>query len=165
MKSEERMVRVERRGDRYVEVFPNGRTRPLQTGKTDWSRLEAMTDEEIDAAAGADPDAQPLTDAQLKRMRRVPLAKHLRWKLGLSQAEFAERFHIPLGTLRDWEQHRSEPDQPARAYGSASGKTHRRARGSPATGCPGSGSKIHALDCTTMRISAPISAPIREFVT
>ncbi|MDR5009525.1 transcriptional regulator, partial [Agrobacterium fabacearum] len=24
--------------------------------------------------------------------------------------------HIPLGTLRDWEQGRSEPDQPARAY-------------------------------------------------
>jgi putative transcriptional regulator len=61
-------------------------------------------------------DAQPLTDAQLKRMRRIPLAKHLRWKLGLSQAEFAKRFHIPLGTLRDWEQHRTEPDQAAQAY-------------------------------------------------
>jgi len=30
--------------------------------------------------------------------------------------EFAARYHIPLGTLRDWEQGRSEPDQPARAY-------------------------------------------------
>jgi putative transcriptional regulator len=28
----------------------------------------------------------------------------------------AERYHIPLGTLRDWEQGRSEPDGPARAY-------------------------------------------------
>jgi len=72
MKSEERVVRVERRGDRYVEVFPNGRTRPLQTGKTDWSRLEAMTDEEIDAAAGADPDAQPLTDAQHRSAHSKP---------------------------------------------------------------------------------------------
>jgi len=116
MKSEERMVRVERRGDRYVEVLPNGRTRPLQTGKTDWSRLEAMTDEEIEAAARADPDAQPLTDAQLKRMRRIPLAKHLRWKLGLSQTEFAERFHIPLQALRDWERFRSEPDETVLAY-------------------------------------------------
>ena len=26
------------------------------------------------------------------------------------------RYHIPLGTLRDWEQGRSEPDQPAKAY-------------------------------------------------
>jgi putative transcriptional regulator len=26
------------------------------------------------------------------------------------------RFHIPLGTLRDWEQRASEPDEAARAY-------------------------------------------------
>ena len=36
--------------------------------------------------------------------------------LGLTQEEFAARYRIPLGTLRDWEQGRSEPDQPARAY-------------------------------------------------
>ena len=30
--------------------------------------------------------------------------------------EFASRFHIPLGTLRDWEQGRKEPDAAARAY-------------------------------------------------
>jgi putative transcriptional regulator len=35
--------------------------------------------------------------------------------LGLSQAEFAERCQIPIGTLRDWEQRRSEPDQAAQA--------------------------------------------------
>jgi putative transcriptional regulator len=75
-----------------------------------------MTDEEIQAAARSDPDNPPLTPAQLKRMRRISPAKHLRWKLGLSQAEFAKRFRIPLGTLRDWEQHRSEPDQAAQAY-------------------------------------------------
>jgi len=28
----------------------------------------------------------------------------------------AARYHIPLGTLRDWEQGRAEPDQAARAY-------------------------------------------------
>ncbi len=36
--------------------------------------------------------------------------------LALTQEEFAARFKIPLGTLRDWEQGRSEPDQPAKAY-------------------------------------------------
>ncbi len=46
-------------------------------------------------------------------MRRVAFAKHVRWKLGLSQAEFPARFHIPIGTLRDWEQHRTEPDAAA----------------------------------------------------
>jgi putative transcriptional regulator len=40
----------------------------------------------------------------------------LRQALGLTQEEFATRFHIPLGTLRDWEQGRTEPDQPARAF-------------------------------------------------
>jgi putative transcriptional regulator len=49
-------------------------------------------------------------------MRRVSRAKTLRRALGLTQEEFAVRFQIPLGTLRDWEQGRAEPDQTARAY-------------------------------------------------
>jgi putative transcriptional regulator len=111
-----RIVRVERRGGKLVETLPDGTTRPLKTGQTDWARFDAMTEEEVLAAARRDPDAQPSTPAQLRRMRRVSPARHLRWKLGLSQAEFAKRFRIPLGTLRDWEQHRSEPDQAVQAY-------------------------------------------------
>jgi putative transcriptional regulator len=84
--------------------------------KHDWSRFDALTDAEVHAAALADPDAQPLTEESLTRMRRVPRAKTLRRALGLTQEEFAARYHIPIGTLRDWEQGRSEPDQPARAY-------------------------------------------------
>lgn len=38
---------------------------------TDWKRLDAMPDEEVTAAALSDPDAQPLTDAQWKRARRL----------------------------------------------------------------------------------------------
>jgi putative transcriptional regulator len=75
-----------------------------------------MSDEAITEAALRDPDAQPLTEADLARMRRVPRIKTLRRALGLTQEEFATRYHIPLGTLRDWEQGRCEPDQPARAY-------------------------------------------------
>ncbi len=95
--------------------MPDGATRPFAE-KTDWEHLRAMTDEEVTAAALADPDAQPLTDAQLARMKRAPMAKTLRRALGLTQEEFAARYRIPVGTLRDWEQGRSEPDQPARAY-------------------------------------------------
>jgi putative transcriptional regulator len=40
--------------------------------------------------------------------------KAIRAKLNLTQAEFAKRFNIPLGTLRDWEQYRRNPDGPAR---------------------------------------------------
>jgi putative transcriptional regulator len=75
-----------------------------------------MAPEDIEAAARIDPDAQPLTEADLARMKRVPRTKTLRRALGLTQEEFAARYHIPLGTLRDWEQGRTEPDQPARAY-------------------------------------------------
>jgi putative transcriptional regulator len=75
-----------------------------------------MTDEDVHAAALADPDAQPLTDEQLATMKRVPRAKTLRRALGLTQEEFAARYYLPLGTLRDWEQGVCEPDQAARAY-------------------------------------------------
>ncbi len=75
-----------------------------------------MTEAEIAAAAAADPDARPMTADELRTARRVPRAKWLRRALGLTQEAFAARYHIPLGTLRDWEQGRTEPDQPTRAY-------------------------------------------------
>ena len=87
-----------------------------KTGKHDWSRFDAMTDEAAHAAALRDPDAQPLSEETLAKMRRIPRAKTLRRALGLTQEQFAARYQIPLGTLRDWEQGRAEPDQPARAY-------------------------------------------------
>ena len=40
----------------------------------------------------------------------------IREKLSLSQSEFADRYHISLRTLQEWEQGRSEPDGPVRAY-------------------------------------------------
>jgi putative transcriptional regulator len=46
----------------------------------------------------------------------VPRVRTLRRVLKLSQEEFAARFHIPVGTLRDWEQGRKEPDAAAKAY-------------------------------------------------
>ena len=75
-----------------------------------------MTDEEINAAALTDPDNPPRTEEQLARMKRVPQVRQMRRALRLTQEEFAERFRIPLGTLRDWEQGKSVPDQAARAY-------------------------------------------------
>jgi putative transcriptional regulator len=74
-----------------------------------------MSDKEVMAAARSDPDAQPLTPEQLAEMRRVSRVKVLRQRLGMTQAEFAEAFHLPITTLRDWEQRRSTPDAPARA--------------------------------------------------
>ena len=75
-----------------------------------------MTDPQVHATVLVDPDVQPLIDTDTPRMHRVPRAKTLRRALGLTQEEFAAQYQIPLGTLRDWEQGRAEPDQPARAY-------------------------------------------------
>jgi putative transcriptional regulator len=75
-----------------------------------------MSDQEVTAAALADPDAHPMTPEQLRASRRVPRAKTLRRALALTQDEFAARYHISAGTLRDWEQGRCEPDQTSRAY-------------------------------------------------
>jgi putative transcriptional regulator len=47
----------------------------LPPDRTDWARVKAMTDEEFRAAALSDPDAQPLTQEQLARMRRAHRAK------------------------------------------------------------------------------------------
>src|ERR1700731_968758 len=87
----------------------------LPPDKTDWARINALTDAEVVAAARSDPDAPPLTGKQLARMRRVPHVKLLRQRLDMTQVAFAEAFHFPITTLRDWEQHRSTPDAPARA--------------------------------------------------
>lgn len=90
-------------------------SKTIISGKTP-SPPKPMTAESIERAARADRDAQPLTEADLKRMKRTPRAKLIRRALELTQEEFAARYHIPLGTLRDWEQGHAEPDQPTRAY-------------------------------------------------
>jgi putative transcriptional regulator len=82
----------------------------------DWAKLEAMTDEETIARAMSDPDNLPLTDADFARMKRRPRAFIVRRALQMTQEEFSDAYHIPIGTLRDWEQGRTEPDQANRAY-------------------------------------------------
>ena len=76
----------------------------------------SLTEEEINAAALSDPDNPPLTPEREAKLKRVPQVKVMRRALRLTQEEFAARFRIPLGTLRDWEQGKTEPDQAARAY-------------------------------------------------
>ena len=64
----------------------------------------------------SDPDNKPLTDSDLRRMRRTPQVRIVRRALQLTQEEFAARYQIAIGTLRDWEQDRYEPDGAAKAY-------------------------------------------------
>lgn len=94
-------VRLEADGA-VVRLLPDGTTVPVES-RTDWARLAAMTEEEIEANARSDPDNPPLTEAELARMRRVPDAKAIRQRLEMTQEQFAARFHIPLEMVRDWE--------------------------------------------------------------
>ena len=78
--------------------------------------LPKHSDEAIEAAALSDPDNKPRTPERERKLRRIPQVKVMRRASGLTQEEFAAHFHIPLGTLRDWVQGKSEPDTCARAY-------------------------------------------------
>ncbi len=50
-------------------------------GMTDWQRVNAMTEEEITESAMSDPDAQPVTEEELKHFRPAPNIKAIRQKL------------------------------------------------------------------------------------
>ncbi|HEY1889892.1 MAG TPA: helix-turn-helix domain-containing protein [Steroidobacteraceae bacterium] len=96
---------------KIVRVARSGREAPFPHAP-----MRPMTAEQARTAASVDPDARPMTADELRTSRRVPRVRSLRRALGFTQEEFAARYQIPLGTLRDWEQGRSEPDRPARAY-------------------------------------------------
>jgi len=42
--------------------------------------------------------------------------KALRQRIGKTQDQFSNEFKLPVGTLRDWEQHRREPDTGSKVY-------------------------------------------------
>ena len=80
------------------------------------ARLDALTDEEITAAAESDPDNPPLTEEELTKIETIQLLREARKRTGLSQTQFAARYRINVARLRDWEQGRSVPDSAAFAY-------------------------------------------------
>ena len=63
-----------------------------------------------------DPEDFDVTVEGLERAERARLIRMTRTALNLSQPEFATRFHVPVGTLRDWEQARVTPPDFAVAY-------------------------------------------------
>lgn len=98
-----------------VQELEDGTLRPF-TQHSDWARVDAMTDEELEENALADPDNPPLTLAELQRMQPVPNTREIRGRLRLTQEQFAEHFHLPVATVQDWEQGRREPDTAARNF-------------------------------------------------
>lgn len=86
---------------------------PKRPPRSDRTEFDAMSASERCAAAASDKDAKPATRAQLARARRVPDVARIRADLGLTQQQFAARFGLPLGTIRDWEQGAHLPDRAA----------------------------------------------------
>lgn len=64
----------------------------------------------------ADAEDFDVSAEALERGQRARLIRMTRTKLGLSQSEFATRFRVPVGTLRDWEQARVTAPDFAVAY-------------------------------------------------
>jgi len=52
----------------------------------------------------------------MRRTKALPSVFRIRRRLGLSQKEFAAKFRIPLGSLRNWEQIRNKPNPTTRTY-------------------------------------------------
>lgn len=65
------------------------------------------------AAGLADANAYAGGDASRGRVATVDV-KDIRAATGKSQAAFAASYRLPIGTVRDWEQQRRQPDAPAR---------------------------------------------------
>lgn len=79
--------------EKHVRVTPEVAEQAAR--EIDWARIDAMADEDMARQVAENPDAAPImTPAQIR----------------------AERYRIPLGTLRDWKQGRREPDAAALAY-------------------------------------------------
>ena len=75
-----------------------------------------MNDEHFNGimAGHADAIAFVQGDPTRGRVAAGPDVKAIRAKTRLSQTKFAESLRVPVGTVRDWEQHRRSPDAPAR---------------------------------------------------
>lgn len=79
----------------------------LEQGRIDSDRVDATSERDIALQQAAD-EAEARRDAG-------KFARRVRKRLGLSQAEFAERIHVSPETIRNWEQGKRSPTGAARA--------------------------------------------------
>jgi putative transcriptional regulator len=76
-------------------------------GRVDVARLDATTDQDIEAQAAMDDDAAMQDMAKFTR--------RVRRRLGLSQMDFSQRIDVPVDTIRNWEQGKRSPAGAAKA--------------------------------------------------
>lgn len=103
-------IQYDENGQPYVVTDDDRPDRP----RTDWARLETMTDEEIRANVAGDPDAIELTDEQIERGLLGREIRLLRQEICLTQEQFADRFGVAIETVRGWERGRRWSDTTSR---------------------------------------------------
>jgi putative transcriptional regulator len=96
--------------------FTPDRSARAQLTPAERQRLDAMSDADLEAGAASDAENRPMTDEEWARGRTRWLARKAREAAGLSQAKFAEAFHLKVKTVQSWEAGRRVADEPARAY-------------------------------------------------
>lgn len=93
----------------------------LNLARIDWSKADATTEEEIARQSSEDADTAPIFSAEeiLASSRRIGPdeiedVRHLRERLGLSQAAFAARYGFSVTAIRQYESRRRRPAGPVR---------------------------------------------------
>ena len=73
--------------------------------KTAFDKIAAGLDDAIAYAGGDESRARVAQPVNVRKVRE---------RVRMTQNAFAKAYRLPLGTLRDWEQHRREPDTGSR---------------------------------------------------
>jgi len=85
----------------------------MARGRIDVEKVKAATEADINRWKQQDGvDDAALGPARF--MSPAPDVRSLRERLGLSQEAFADRFHLSLRTVQEWEQRHRVPEGPAR---------------------------------------------------
>ncbi len=96
--------------------FSLDRRAPPKLTAAEAVRLDAMSEDDVMAAARSDSDNPPLRAEELARISAARRVRAVRTRSGLSQTEFARTFHINVARLRDLEQGRTRADSALLAY-------------------------------------------------
>src|SRR5271167_977114 len=82
---------------------PTGEAARIALAATDWTKVDAVTDEDIVRQIASNPDIAPEID--VRAIRRAA---------GMTQAQFAAAYAFSLRTVQEWERGAKRPSGPAR---------------------------------------------------
>jgi putative transcriptional regulator len=72
-----------------------------------FDKIAAGIEDAIAFAGGDETRARIIRPVDIKAVRK---------RIGKTQGQFSNEFKLPIGTVRDWEQHRREPDTGSKLY-------------------------------------------------